>query len=79
MLCRSSASADRGAKVVVGEELDRAFGSAGRRRHEDDVIAASPRGADLLDPVGDAAVILERRPRRDVHASPGLPALLRAL
>ena len=60
------------ANVVVGEQLDRAFGAARRCRHEHDASAAFARLPDFVDPVADAAVVRERRQARDVvRASPG--------
>ena len=57
---RSSASAPSArADVVVGEQLDRALGAARRGRDEHDGLAVLARLADLVDPVADAAVILD--------------------
>ncbi len=54
------------ANPVVGEELDRAFGAARGRRDEHHLIAARLRLPNLLHPVADAAVILDRRQAADV-------------
>ena len=66
-LCRSSASAAHTTETVVGEQLDRSLCAAGRRRHEHDVVSARARLADFVDPVGNPAVILDRRAAGDVH------------
>ena len=46
--------------VVVGEQLDRPLGAAGRVRDEDHRVAALAAAADLFDPVRHAAGELER-------------------
>ena len=47
--------------VVVGEQLDGAFGTAGRVGDEEDGVAALASAANLRHPVLDAAVELHRR------------------
>ena len=58
------------ADLVVGEQLDRPLGAAGRRGDEDDGLVRARAPARIsCDPVADAAVILQRRQRRHVPAS----------
>ena len=55
--------------LVVGEKLDGALGAAGAGGDEDDGVAAVSGGANLVGPVADAAVVLERRHGRHVHGA----------
>ena len=57
-----------GADLVVAEYLDRPFGAAGRRRHEQDRRFARPGGADRLDPIADSPVILHDGHGRNMRA-----------
>jgi hypothetical protein len=56
-----------GADLVVGEQLDRAFGAAAGRGDEDDGLAAGPGVANRLRPVANPAVILDDGHGRDVR------------
>ena len=48
-----------GAHVVIGEQLERALGAAGRGRHEHRQVAAIARLANFLDPVADPAAVFQ--------------------
>ncbi len=58
---------------IVGEKLDRAFGTARAGRDEHDGVAAVSRGPNFIGPVTDASVVLERRHRRHVHRARATP------
>ena len=55
--------------LVVGEKLDGALGAARAGRDEDHGVAAVSCRPNLVSPVPDAPVVLQRRHRRHVHGA----------